>query len=928
MCKKRIVFFLLLLSVATYAQKIGNLVPNPSFEEGNNSPDPWIIHHSIKGDWAQYSSAEWATDEVHSGKKSIKVSVSKSAGKTLGWRISEENPIPVKGGKKVRVSGWMKTKDVVMGPTEYCVPCIIFTTYDINKKVVKRYWIGRAVSPKTEWTKYEKVIKLKDEVEYFTLSAGLTNCTGTAWFDDFEVSYVEDTSSIEYLSSLANAKDKKKEDIPIIIPRPYKEQYAPEKFFIISKAAIFMDNFQEYRQIKKETEKFFKKVFQCKLAPIYTEKEMAGYETVILVGRKGGEIIEKYLKQLAIDINWEELGPQGYLLAVRKARNKNFIILSGNTEQGIYYGVQTLKQYPVKKDNRYQMIEGIIFDKPDYLWRGLVPGSTSIRRIDTWMVPLKINVIYGVPSTGSYEWWIPFTEEYKSNLKRWVEECKKRFIIPVAGERPDRGYVRRIRFSSSEDINAILQRYRDYYECGIRHFKLAFDDGPPFLEYPQDKKVFKNLAEAHFYLTNQVYKLLKNLNPENQLSLCPLHYYNPLEWSPQQKEYIKTLSKLPKDILFINVSTTTKEKCEEFINLTGRKPLIWDNWVSEFEAMKLPPTLVPPPSFGKNDKELPDYSTGYMFPLLDKEIFWYLASDYMWNAARYNPEESYSRVVRKMFGSEVFKKLREYYQFLQINYKLPVKGYTPEEMRKSIQDLIEKFNYFKTLKGNVPEDLEQEIITTVKNRVELLKKVFLPQIDTKPLPVPIPFTENPPKIDGILEKIWKKATVLKNFQRPVSQRGKEAPQPTEVFLLHDRKNLYMFFKCYEPHPEKIKTKIKKSDSEVYLDDCVEVMFSPADKTDSYYHIAVNSIGTVYDALLFDKKWNSDVIVKTHISEDRWSAEMAIPLKNLGIEKVEGNKMYFNLFRERYAGKVPEFTSWAVVEKRFHEPERFWVLEFK
>jgi len=921
----------MLLIMGVSAQNTGNLVPNPGFEEGKDSPEPWIIHYLIKGNWAQYSSAEWDTDEVHSGKRSIKVSVSKSAGKTLGWRINEEDPIPVKGGLKVRVSGWMKTKDIAMGPTEYDVPSIVFTTYDVNKKVVKRYWIGRATSVNTEWTKYEEVIQLKDEVEYFTLSAGLTNCTGTAWFDDFEVVYEDSTSFMDYLAPLLTASNKEKEeDIPIIIPQPYKESYGEEKFFL-SKPAIFIDGNHKYEQIKKEIYVLLKDSFQCDPSSIYSEKEMVDYETVILIGEENSSIIRKYLKKLDINVNWTEIGSQGYLLAAKKSGNKNLIIISGNTPQGIYYGVQTLKQYPVKKDNGFQMTEGLILDRPDYLWRGVVPGSTGLSRIDTWMVPLKINVIYGVPSTGSYEWWQPLNEEYKNNLKEWVEECKKRFIIPVAGERPDRGYVRRIKFSDQNDISAILQRYKDYYECGIRDFKLAFDDGTPSLEYPEDREVFKGLAEAHYHLASEVYKLLKNLDSDNHLSVVPLHYYNPLEWSPQQKEYIKTLSQLPEEIVFINASAVTKKSAEEFIHLTVRKPLIWDNWVAQFESIKPLPSLVPPPC-EKNEKEIVKYSQGYMFPLLDKAIFWYLASDYMWNASMYSPERSYTRVMKKIFGTEILARLVEYQKFLYSNYKLPIKGLTAKERKESIQKLIEGFNYYgEKLRGTLPKEMEQEIAETIKNKIELLEKVFLHQIEVKPLPVKVPFISCAPVIDGDLkDDVWEKAIKLTDFNRPLGASKTDtisAPEQTECLMLYDKENLYISFICKEPFLDRIRAKMRETDSEVYLDDCVEIMLTPTDKKEGYYHIGVNSLGTIYDAFLFDKTWDSKATVKTSKQNDRWIVEMAIPFESLGERPVKGNKWYFNLFRARYAGGKPEFTSWAIVEIRFHEPERFWVLEF-
>jgi hypothetical protein len=375
----------------------------------------------------------------------------------------------------------------------------------------------------------------------------------------------------------------------------------------------------------------------------------------------------------------------------------------------------------------------------------------------------------------------------------------------------------------------------------------------------------------------------------------------------------------------------TKESALEHVRLTGRKPLNWDNWVARFETMKPLPTLVPPPFTG-NDREIVNYSQGYMFPLLDRKVFWYSASDYMWNASRHTPEKASVRIMEKMFGYESLVKLSEYQKFLHANYSLPIPGFTAEEKKQAARNLVKNFtDYADTLKGAIPEDLEQEIESTVSNRVELLEKVYLKQLEKKPLPVEIPFTSTPPKIDGRLQdEAWKKSVRLTGFSTPISRKTGVSPgtEQTEVLMLYDKENLYISFICKEPSMENLRAKMTDADSEVFLDDCVEMMFAAGAENKDYYHIVVNSIGTVYDAFVSDKTWNSGAVVKTFRQDNQWKVEMAIPFKKSGIKADRGDKWHFNLFRERYAGEKPEVTSWAIVENRFHEPERFWILKFK
>ncbi|MFA6666316.1 MAG: carbohydrate-binding family 9-like protein, partial [Armatimonadota bacterium] len=146
---------------------------------------------------------------------------------------------------------------------------------------------------------------------------------------------------------------------------------------------------------------------------------------------------------------------------------------------------------------------------------------------------------------------------------------------------------------------------------------------------------------------------------------------------------------------------------------------------------------------------------------------------------------------------------------------------------------------------------------------------------------------------------------------------------------HDDRNLYISATCTEPQPERMVAKIKENDRNVFLDDCIEVFLAPI-ANDKYYHIVVNVIGTVYDALIKDKNWNGSYQVSARKGADNWSLEIAIPFKSLGVDGIKpGTRWGFNICRERYAGIPPEVSSYALLLKSgFHSPSRFRVLEFQ
>ncbi len=917
--------FAVAFTIAWAQEPMQNLVPNPGFEEGKNSPDGWIAHHLISGEWAEYSKAEWTMYEVHSGKKSIKVTVTKNPNRTLGWRILEEKPVPIKGGSRIKVSGWMKTKDVVMGATDYNVPCITMLFWDAKGKIVQRHWIARATAPETDWTKYEEEILLKDNVTSFTVSCGLGSCTGTAWFDDISIVYADPPAVPVGLSS--SDKILTDDSLPVIIPKPWKETYGSARYEI-DNIALVWDGLPENRRAKDTLQKYLAEITEEDI-PVFSMGEENAHTglLVVLSTWKGLSLGRKYLADIEKNVSFADIGPQGYVLVAGNDGKRTYAILSGASAQGTAYAVETFKQYLVKKDNKWFIPEGTIIDKPSFTWRGLVPGGTSIERIDRWMIPLKVNVIYSVPSLG-YEWWKPLTGEYKEMLKKWVANCEERFITPVGGTRPDRGYVRRIKFSDPTDVEAVLNIYRDYYECGVRNFHIAFDDGPSRLEYSEDINIFQNdIAAAHLSLAEKVYKLLKRMDTSATFTLCPLHYYSPLDWSPQQLAYIKTLSQLSADVPFINCASRTRETAAAHQRITGRQALFWDNWAADFEGMNPFPNIFPPPAV-KNDPQLPELVKGYQFPLLDKEMMWYLAADYMWNADRYDPEESRARALRKMCGSRLVGSLVEYEKFITANVGLPLSGNTREERIASAYDLIKQMEQYRTkLVPLVPADMADNIEKTVGSKIALLKDVFLPQLNEHPFPMSVPFTNSPPVINGALDDAcWSNALVLNGFKLPLAGFAgvSFAAVQTEVRLLNDRNYLYLLFTCQEPSPEKMRARMTERDMEIYSDDSVEIMISQPGQP--YYHIAVNSLGTLYDAKEQDAAWNAEITGIARTSESSWTVEVSIPLSALNVKWSPGIRLAFNFFRARHAGEKPEFSSWSVVQKRFHEPERFWLME--
>lgn len=915
----------LLLALTSFGQGGGaNLVPNPGFESGTGGPDAWNANLN--------AGQVWATDEVHSGKRSIKVVCGTAVDRTSGWFLDSKRRIPIRGGRTVRFSGWMKTKDIVPGSNEYQVPCISLAGYNANGEFIKPYWLARCSKGDSAWTKYEATIELRQEVEWVGIACGLLSCTGTAWFDDLELSMAEPPSPFDTLLKRdLSAELPKFERMPIIIPQPWREDYCPESQSLGDAAAV-LETPPPNDFLVDELKTVFKDSGKNAIPIIPSLEGAAQFKTVLLPFIKGqaGE------KDNFADIPWKDLGEEGYVLAVKFEGGRNFISLGANTWHGLLNALQTLKQYPVRRDGAYELYGGLIIDKPSLSYRAHVPGSRSLQRIDKWMLPLKVNVLYAAlnPRSGAknaYEWWVPFSEADKAQIKEWVAAVGKRFITPVAGTRPDRGYVRRIKFSSKEDVGAVLQTYRDYYECGVRSFNIAFDDGPSELEHPEDKAKFGSLAEAHYRLSNEIYKTLKSLNPANTFAVCPIYYYSPLEWTPHQREYIRTMAKLPKDVPFINCSTINPETVAAHLEIAGRKPLTWDNWAAAFEEMKPLPSVVPPPCLS-NSKEMAESVSGYMFPLLDRPMIWHLAAEYMWNAERYDSDRALLRSMVKLYGAKNLRRVCEAKKFIADGKDLVFAGDSKEERLRSGRALAARLKGFVSeIKGwALDASLTKEFEDTLKDRLALVENVLLPELEGRPYPVVVPPTGSGRRdsCSGIPEEEWGKSVKLGGFLLPLGKASKAVPAKvqTEVELLNDGGSLHVRAICQEPDMASLVAKRTKHDDELWSDDCFEMMLGADDGSGRYWHLAVNPAGIFYDADKFDSRLETGASAFAVKKEGCWIAGFSIPLESIHKAFGDSGRYKFDFCRERQAGGKPECSSWTIVERRFHEPSRFWTME--
>ncbi len=186
-----------------------------------------------------------------------------------------------------------------------------------------------------------------------------------------------------------------------------------------------------------------------------------------------------------------------------------------------------------------------------------------------------------------------------------------------------------------------------------------------------------------------------------------------------------------------------------------------------------------------------------------------------------------------------------------------------------------------------------------------------------------PATAKPPVIDGKLDDdVWQNAPVLSKFLAP--DASEPAKFATEVRSSYDQKNLYLYFRCYEPNRDGMVIDANERDGSVFTDDAVEIFFDTNLDRKTYFQVVFNPAAVAYDSLGFDKTWNGLFIAKAGREAKAWTLEVAVPWATLEMEPpTPGQRIGFEVVRFR--AQSGERTMWSPTYGGNHVPEQFGTL---
>jgi len=195
----------------------------------------------------------------------------------------------------------------------------------------------------------------------------------------------------------------------------------------------------------------------------------------------------------------------------------------------------------------------------------------------------------------------------------------------------------------------------------------------------------------------------------------------------------------------------------------------------------------------------------------------------------------------------------------------------------------------------------------------------------------------PPVLDGRLEEpFWENASACSDFE-VLGGEGRRV-RDTIFRIAYDDAWLYLAVDCSAPSLNALEPLIQGHDAGACNDESIELFLDPGTGGRLYFHYMLSYANArderrIYGEkrdLLWDVPWRSAVDVR----EDGWAGEIAVPLYVLASH---GRLQDFRLNVTRNH-RVPvidaqnvvveenrELSSWAQVEKGFHEPDRFLPL---
>lgn len=353
----------------------------------------------------------------------------------------------------------------------------------------------------------------------------------------------------------------------------------------------------------------------------------------VIFGTRSDKAVKKYRKFIPKQA-------EGYYLNVTKEK----IIVAGNDEQGLYYGIQTL--LGIMKKGMLEICT--ISDWPDVPFRGTVEGFYGT----PWSHQARINQLqfYGRNKMNVYiygpkddpwhrgKWREPYPEAEGKRIAELVEVAHKNGVNFYWAIHPGVD----IKWTQ-EDRDALVAKFEKMYNLGVRSFAVFFDD-----IWGEGTRADKQ-AELLNYIDDNFIQKKKDVSP---LIMCPTEYNR--AWANDEGGYLRTLgTKMNKNIHIMWTGNSVvhcidRESMEWINQRIDRKAYIWWNFpVSDFVRDH----ILMGPAYG-NGLDIANQLSGFVSNPMEhaeaSKISLYGIADYTWNMKAYDYQKDWERGLQDL----------------------------------------------------------------------------------------------------------------------------------------------------------------------------------------------------------------------------------------------------------------------------------------
>jgi hypothetical protein len=182
-------------------------------------------------------------------------------------------------------------------------------------------------------------------------------------------------------------------------------------------------------------------------------------------------------------------------------------------------------------------------------------------------------------------------------------------------------------------------------------------------------------------------------------------------------------------------------------------------------------------------------------------------------------------------------------------------------------------------------------------------------------------TEEPIVVDGVIsEEIWSKSEPAKDFYQYFPNDTSYSIGKTEVFVTFDDENIYFLAICYDDLPGDYITTSLRRDYRGWSNDGLSIVIDTyQDKTNAFV-FGINPFGVLGEGLIsnggqgrdsYSLAWDNKWIGEAKIYQDKWVAEIAIPLKTL---RFKDDSKAWNMNFYRIDTKYNERSTWTPMSR--------------